>query len=113
MEFGADWSDEIDVFTKSAAIAPSDACSERQDMSVGYSASALVERVTKHPGPVVSAPQAITIGGHQGQWMDITVDPSVTKTCPDDPTSSIKLYKAIGSYDSKPSAGMDRARGID
>ena len=108
--YGNDWSDEIDVFAIPAALVQNDTCSAQEDLTVGGSATELVDWLTKHPGLVVTAPQPITIGGHQGQWMDVTVDPSVTKTCPDDPTSSIMLYEAADSNGSSYTWGIGKDR---
>jgi hypothetical protein len=44
------------------------------------------------PGLVSSKPVAITIGGHQGKWLDLHVDAGWKRACPPDVTQPIIAY---------------------
>jgi hypothetical protein len=57
-------------------------CEEHPDPSVGQSVAAYSEWLTAHPGLVTTEPQPVSIGGLNGVFMDITVDPSWAETCP-------------------------------
>ena len=45
---------------------------------------------------ITSAPTAITIGGHSGQWLDVRIDPAWTKKCADG-TGPIVTYMMPGT----------------
>ena len=93
-QYGKDWSDEIDVFANPVASNNDDTCTLNPDATVGRSADELVNWITSHPGLVSTTPQTVTIGSLTGQWVDIEVAPTWTKTCPGDPNPNVGLYTA-------------------
>ena len=61
-------------------------CPEAADPAIGHRAADLITEFTTRPGIVATAPQPISIGGLDGQWTDLSLDPDWTGTCPFDPT---------------------------
>lgn len=61
-------------------------CPEAADPTIGHDAADLIAEFTARPGIVATAPQPISIGGLDGQWTDLTLDPAWTGTCPFAPT---------------------------
>ena len=57
-------------------------CEERPDPTVDRSVEAISNWLTSHPGLATSEPQAVSIGGLDGVYIDISLDPSWTTTCP-------------------------------
>jgi hypothetical protein len=57
-------------------------CEEHPDPDVDRSVEAISNWLTSHPGLVTTEPQAISIGGLDGVYVDISLDPSWTTTCP-------------------------------
>ena len=57
-------------------------CEEEIDSSVDQSVEAISNWLTSHPGLVTTEPQAVSIGGLDGVYIDISLDPAWTVTCP-------------------------------
>lgn len=62
------------------AVAPLP-CEESRDPSVGRSVDAYVDWLTGHPGLDAGEPQPVTVGGLEGVYLDLALDPSWTETC--------------------------------
>jgi Tol biopolymer transport system component len=63
------------------ATAPLD-CEETPDPDVGTSVEAWSDWLTSHPGLVTTEPQPVNVGGLDGVYIDIGLDPEWTATCP-------------------------------
>jgi hypothetical protein len=61
-------------------------CPEAADPAIGHRAADLIAEFTTRPGISATAPRPISIGGLDGQWTDLTLDPAWTGTCPFDTT---------------------------
>jgi hypothetical protein len=57
-------------------------CDENRDPAVGKSVADLVGWYTAHPGLVSSEPEDVTVGGLEGIFLDLYLDPSWAVTCP-------------------------------
>ena len=57
-------------------------CEEHPDPNVNQSVEAIADWLTSHPGLVTTEPQAVAVGGVDGVFIDISLDPSWTVTCP-------------------------------
>ena len=90
----ADRTGVIDIFTQPTAMKQDRPCSDEVEPGVGRSADELAAWITTVPGLVTTEPTPITIGGHSGQTLDLSIDPSWTGLCsPDDPdTTPIVTY---------------------
>jgi hypothetical protein len=71
----------IGIFTQPTAMTQDKPCSDKVQPGVGRTVSALATWLQTVPGLIATAPKAITIDGHPGQWLDLRRDPSWTKTC--------------------------------
>ena len=58
-----------------------EACSEVQDPTIGTTASEMSSWLSTATGVVASAPQPVTIGGLDGFWLDVSLDPAWTQPC--------------------------------
>ena len=68
-------------------------CPEAADPAIGHTAADLITEFTTRPGVVATEPRPISIGGLDGQWTDLTLDPDWTGTCPFAPTvRSVTLF---------------------
>jgi hypothetical protein len=56
-------------------------CSDQAPSAVGTTVAEAVASLTGDPRLVVTTPQAVTIGGHAGQMVDLRVAANWTKTC--------------------------------
>jgi hypothetical protein len=56
-------------------------CSDTVQPGVGRTVDDLVTWLRTVPGLIATAPTAITIDGHPGQWLDLRHNPTWTKTC--------------------------------
>lgn len=56
-------------------------CQEGPDASVGQTVTALTAWLTSHEGLVTTQPEPVSIGGLQGAYIDISLDPGWTVTC--------------------------------
>lgn len=70
------------------------ACTEAPDPTIGHTADDLIAAFTSRPGIVATDPQPISIGGLEGQWIDLHLSPDWTATCPFDPSlgPSVTLF---------------------
>ena len=79
-----DRSRQVNLMTQPTAMAQDQPCSDRVAPGVGRTADAIATWLGTVPGLVTTAPKAITIDGHPGQWVDIRLDPAWTSTCPEE-----------------------------
>ena len=63
------------------AVAPME-CDEAPQPGVGHTVEDLTEWLTSHPGLITTEPEPVSVGGLDGVFLDITLDPSWTTTCP-------------------------------
>jgi len=91
---------EIMVFAQASATLQGDACGDTPDSSVGRTVDTMVAWLEHLPSIATTAPTAITIDGHSGQMLDITVDPAWRHVCPGDAMPSVELLaSATGQPD--------------
>jgi hypothetical protein len=57
-------------------------CEEAPAPGVGQSVEAWSDWLTSHPGLVTTEPQPVNVGGLDGVYIDIALDPEWTVTCP-------------------------------
>ena len=57
-------------------------CEEHRDPNVDQSVEAITEWLTSHPGLVTTEPEPVSVGGLDGVFVDISLDPSWTVACP-------------------------------
>ena len=57
-------------------------CEEAPAPGVGQSVEAWSDWLTSHPGLVTTEPQPVNVGGLDGVYIDIALDPDWTVTCP-------------------------------
>jgi hypothetical protein len=55
---------------------------EEPDPSVDGTVEGIVGWLTSHPGLVVGEPRDTTVGGLPGVYLDVSLDPAWTQTCP-------------------------------
>jgi hypothetical protein len=82
---------QIELHWQYAANAQNAGCTSAELTSVPRTVSGLVDWVRGLPSLAASAPTAITIDGHPGQWLDVGVAPSWKTTCPGE-TRPIALF---------------------
>ena len=88
--------DLIEVYTR-PGIAVQDAdCAPLVKPDTGGSVDELIAHVTQHPGLTAGVPQPITIDGHAGQMVDVSIAPSWTGGCPGDPERVLLLFTERG-----------------
>jgi len=80
---GANWSRAISLTVQPSAMSQDKPCSDTVQSGVERTVPSLVTWLRTVPGLVTTAPTAITIDGHAGQWVDIRIDPAWTKKCAD------------------------------
>ena len=56
-------------------------CEDQAPAAVGTTAAQAIQALESDPRLIVTAPQAVTVGGRPGRMVDIEVDPGWTKTC--------------------------------
>jgi hypothetical protein len=88
---------DIDIYRTPAATAQNATCSNDQQSSVKQTVAGLVAWVRSRPSLVVSAPTPITIDGHPGQSIDVTIAPTWTAKCPDAPGPTAVFLMEAGS----------------
>ena len=88
---------DIDVYRTPAANAQNAACSNQEQTSVKQTVDGLVAWVRSRPSLVVTAPTAVTIDGHPGQWVDIKIAPNWTAKCPDTPGPAAVFLTEAGA----------------
>ena len=78
----------IGVFRQPSAMTQDRPCSDEVEPGVGRTVDDLVAWLQTVPGLNTTEPTPITIDGHSGQMLDISLDPSWTGTCEGDPDTS-------------------------
>ena len=73
----------IYLFARPAASGQLPTCANDVQTDVARTPEALVEWISTRPGIVATEPQAITIDGHAGLWVDVEVAPDWTGRCED------------------------------
>lgn len=71
------------VYARPAASGQLPTCANDIQADVARTPEALVDWISTRPGIVATEPQAITIDGHAGLWIDVEVAPDWTGRCPD------------------------------
>lgn len=100
-------SNGIYVLSRPVAAIQDDNCtSSLPDPSVGETAQDLVDFLTHHPALAASPPQPITIGPIEGQFVDVELAPTWTKTCPG---LTAPLAALITSKNGSPALGWNDA----
>ena len=88
-------------FLRKPAIASQD-CEEATEPGVGRSVSEIVAWLEAAPGLAISAPRPVTIGGLDGEQLDLQLDPKWKRPCfwSDDQPAVPLLFRgaAIGGY---------------
>jgi len=75
---------EIWVFARPAALANPADCSATLAPGVGQTPSALAAWLASRPGVVASRPAPVTVGGHAGLLLDVSLSKSASTVCPGD-----------------------------
>ncbi len=88
---------DVDIYRTPAATAQNAACSNQEQTSVKQTVAGLVAWVRSRPSLVVTAPTAVTIDGHPGQWVDIKIAPNWTAKCPDTPGPAAVFLTEAGA----------------
>lgn len=65
------------------------ACVSHDAPGVGRSVAEIVAAIRARPNLITSPPKAITIGGYDGQMLDVALDPSWTNACPEAPGAPV------------------------
>jgi hypothetical protein len=73
--------DGIEAWIRPAALSADEPCGEQLAPEVGRTSDALVEWFANHPALEAGEPQAITIDGHDGRMIDISIAASHAQTC--------------------------------
>jgi hypothetical protein len=81
-----------------------ESCSETAAAGVGRTPAAFVDWLRTLPGLVTTEPVAVTIGGHGGFMIDLSVAPDWTQTCPY--SDGKPIVSTV--VDSRPGPGHDR-----
>jgi hypothetical protein len=71
-------------------------CEPQVKPDTGRSVDELISHVAQHPGLTTSAPQSITIDGHPGRMIDVSIAPSWTGRCPEVPDPILILFTEAG-----------------
>ncbi|HEY6570882.1 MAG TPA: hypothetical protein VIZ22_11345 [Candidatus Limnocylindrales bacterium] len=71
----------INLLTRPSAMTQDKPCSDMVEPGVGRTIDDIVTWLGTVPGLITTAPTAITIDGHPGQWLDVRLDPAWDKTC--------------------------------
>lgn len=72
---------EIGIRAQPAASVVDKACSDTERTDVPRTVDGLIGAITAAPSVSASTPQAITIDGHAGKWVDVSINPGWTGTC--------------------------------
>ena len=73
---------EVMVFTQPAAAVQDGSCKNKLEPGVSRTVDGLVAWLGKLPSIATTAATPITIGGHAGRMLDVTIDPAWKTTCP-------------------------------
>ncbi len=82
---------QVELHWQYAANAQNAGCTSAELTSVPRTVSGLVDWLRGLPSLAASAPTSITIDGHPGKWLDVSVAPSWNATCPGE-TRPIALF---------------------
>jgi hypothetical protein len=88
--------DLIEVYTRPGIALQDAECAPLVKPGTGGSVDELIAHVTQHPGLTAGTPQPITIDGHAGQMVDVSIAPSWTGGCPGDPERVLLLFTERG-----------------
>ncbi len=88
--------DLIEVYTRPGIALQDAECTPLVKPDTGGSVDELISHVTQHPGLTASVPQPVTIDGHAGQMVDVSIAPSWTGGCPGDPERVLLLFTERG-----------------
>ena len=88
--------DLIEVYTRPGIALQDAECTPLVKPDTGGSVDELMSHVMQHPGLTTSVPQPITIDGHAGQTVDVSIAPSWTGGCPGDPERVLLLFTERG-----------------
>jgi hypothetical protein len=83
-QVGAETTQGIEVSVQPAANEQNAECKSTAVTSVPRTVSGLVQWIRGRPSLTSSAPTAITVDGHRGQWVDVRVNPSWKTSCGSD-----------------------------
>jgi hypothetical protein len=90
----------VSIVTQPAAVVPTADCTDQLAPTVHRTVGALIDWLRAQPSVVVSAPTNVTIDGHHGQQVDVTLAPTWTGTCGSaTPAASILGYARGGPDD--------------
>ncbi len=82
---------QVELHWQYAANAQNAGCTSAELTSVPRTMSGLVDWIRGLPSLAASAPTSITVDGHPGKWLDVSVAPSWNTTCPGE-TRPIALF---------------------
>jgi hypothetical protein len=88
--------DLIEFYARPGIGLQDETCEPQVKPDTGRSVDELIAHVTQHPGLVASSPQPITIDGHAGQMVDVSIAPSWTGGCPEVPDRILLLFTETG-----------------
>ena len=88
---------EIFVFTEPGANVQDAACDNKPDLAVGRTPDALATWLTRQPSLTTTTPVPITIGGHTGTMLDLSLRASWSKSCPGDSRPEVGLLGPSGT----------------
>jgi hypothetical protein len=91
----AEYLDGVVAIIPDWAIASQSECSPEPEPGLGREVADLVGFVTGHPGLIASDPQPVTVGGLEGQAVEIQKDPDWTGPCP----GAVNLFTHAGTID--------------
>ncbi len=87
---------QIGLMTQPTAMAQDKPCSDTVAPGVGRTVNALATWLRTVPGLITSKPTTISIDGHSGQWLDLSVDSGWKRSC-DGETKPIIAYLNPGA----------------
>jgi len=74
---------DVVMFWGSMRIAAKDAeCTQAPEPGIGHTAAALIADMAANPALAASAPRPISVGGLNGQMIDVAIAPGWTRPCP-------------------------------
>ncbi len=88
--------DLIEFYARPGIALQDETCEPQVKPDTGRSVGELIAYVTQHPGLTASTPQPITIDGHSGQMVDVSMAPSWTGRCPEVPDRILMLFTETG-----------------
>ena len=88
--------DLVEFYARPGIALQDQTCEPQVKPETGRSVDELIAYVTQHPGLTASIPQPITIDGHAGQMVDVSIAPSWTGRCPEVPDRILMLFTETG-----------------